>query len=191
MMTASPHQLALGTRSSRRLSRRRRAADPNLTRLFARFALSGLVAMLMIGTVGFVLVRRSATSGALRQAKSLSELAGRGIAEPLMTPGVLRGSAADLARLDRAVRRRILTGTPIVRVKIWDARGKVLYSDATRLIGSVFSLGGDELRTLRRGGIEADASDLSRPENRSERGFSRLVEVYAGIRGSKRPAVAL
>ena len=30
----------------------------------------------------------------------------------------------------------------------------------------------------------ANASDLARPENRSERGFSRLVEVYLGIRAT-------
>jgi signal transduction histidine kinase len=95
----------------------------------------------------------------------------------------LRGRPIDLARLDLAVRRRILRGTPIVRVKIWDARGRIVYSDAPLLIGSTFTLGKDELRTLRDGGTAAHASDLTRPENRTERGFNRLVEVYVGIRG--------
>jgi two-component system NarL family sensor kinase len=156
-----------------------------LARLFARFALTGLVAMVIIGAVGFVVVRRSATAGAIRQAKELTQLAGRGIAEPLITPGVLRGAPADLARLDRTVRARILRGTAIVRVKIWNPRGRIVYSDVPGLIGSVFHLGGDELRTLRRGGTEADASDLARPENRTERRFKRLLEVYVGIRGPR------
>src|SRR5436309_12275182 len=76
-----------------------RSTDPPLARLFARFAFSGLVAVIFIGAIGFVIVRRSATSGAIRQAMSLSELAGRGLAEPLITPGVLRGDPRDLARL--------------------------------------------------------------------------------------------
>jgi two-component system NarL family sensor kinase len=156
--------------------------DPTLARLFARFALSGLVAMVIIGAVGFVVLRRSATSGAIRQAKELTQLAGRGIAEPLVTPAVLSGRPSDLARLDRSVRARILRDTPIVRVKIWDSRGRIVYSDVRQLIGSTYSLGDDELRTLRNGGTEADASDLTRPENRTERGFNRLVEVYVGIR---------
>lgn len=160
-----------------------RRADPGLARTFARFALSGLAAVIVIGAVGFVVVRRSATSGAIRQAKELSQLAGRGIAEPLITAGVLRGVPADLARLDQVVRQRILSGTPIVRVKVWDARGRVVYSDAPNLIGSRFPLGAAELRTLRNGGVEADASDLNRTENRTERAFKRLVEVYVGIRG--------
>jgi two-component system, NarL family, sensor kinase len=160
-----------------------RRPDPTLSRLFARFALTGLVAMIIISAIAFVVVRRAATSQAIRQAKELTQLAGRGIAEPLITPGVLRGAPADLARLDRAVRRRILDGTPIVRVKIWDARGQIVYSDVPGLIGSRFALGAPELSTLHGGGSEADASDLNRPENRTERGFNRLVEVYVGIRG--------
>jgi two-component system NarL family sensor kinase len=160
-----------------------RSPDPTLARLFARFALTGLVAMIVIGAFGFILVRQSATDGALRQAEDLTQLAGRGIAEPLITPEVLRGNPAALARLDRAVHERILTGTPIVRVKVWDAHGRIVYSDAPHLIGSVYALGADEQRTLRSGGTEADASDLTRPENRSERAFKRLVEVYVGIPG--------
>lgn len=156
--------------------------DSSFTRLFARFALTGLLAVLVIGAIGFVLVRRSATATAIRDAKGLAALAGRGIVAPLLTPGVLQGDSAALGRLDRAVSRRVLHGTPIVRVKIWDRTGRIVYSDAHQLIGRRFPLGPDERRVLRTASIEADASDLSRPENRSERGFNRLVEVYAGIR---------
>lgn len=66
--------------------------------------------MIVIGAVAFVIVRHTATSGAIRQAKELAQLAGRGIAEPQITPGVLRGDAAALASLDRTVRERILKG---------------------------------------------------------------------------------
>ena len=127
-------------------------------------------------------MRRSATSDAITQAKELTQLAGRGIAAPVITPGVLRGDPAALARLDQVVHQRILNRTPIVRVKIWDASGRVIYSDAPSLIGKVFPLGADELRTLRGGGTVADESDLSRAENTTERRFARLLEVYVGIR---------
>jgi two-component system NarL family sensor kinase len=156
-----------------------------LARLFARFALTGLAAVIIIGAITFVVVRQSATAGAIRQAKELTQLAGRGIVEPLITSGVLRGVPADRARIDRTIRQRILQGTPIVRVKIWDSHGRIIYSDVPRLIGSVFPLGSDELAVLRRGGVEAEASDLARPENRYDRPFKRLVEVYVGIRGPK------
>ena len=90
------------------------------------------------------MVRRSATSNVIRQAKELTQVAGRGIAQPVITEGVLRGMPADLARLDRIVQRRILSGTPIVRVKIWDERGRIVYSDDSRLVGSTFALGPEE-----------------------------------------------
>jgi two-component system NarL family sensor kinase len=152
--------------------------------LFARFALTGLLAMVLIGVVGSVLIRHSATASAIRQAKELTALAGRGIVEPLLTPRLLAGDGGALTGLDRAVHSRILRGTPIVRVKLWDAHGRIVYSDASALIGARFPLGADELTVLRRGGIAADASDLTRPENRSERGFKKLVEVYVGVRAS-------
>jgi two-component system NarL family sensor kinase len=158
------------------------ARDPSLTRLFARFALSGLLAMVVIGAAAFVIVRRSATSDAISQAKGVTQLAGRGIVAPVITPATLRGDPVALSRLDRVVRQRILNRTPIVRVKIWDASGRVIYSDARSIIGRVFPLGEDELTTLRGGGTHADESDLSRAENTTERGFKRLVEVYVGIR---------
>jgi two-component system NarL family sensor kinase len=158
--------------------------DPSLSRLFARFALSGLLAMVVIGAAAFVIVRRSATSDAISQAKDLTQLAGRGIVEPVITPAVLAGDPAALARLDQVVRQRILNRAPIVRVKIWDASGRVIYSDARALIGKVFPLGANDLQTLRGGGTQADESDLSRAENTTERRFQRLLEVYVGIRGS-------
>jgi two-component system, NarL family, sensor kinase len=162
----------------------RRAPDSSFSRLFARFALTGLMAMVLIGVAGFILIRHSATASAIRQAKDRAALAGRGIVEPLLTPRLLAGEKPALTRLDRTVHRQILRGTPIVRVKIWDANGRIVYSDATALIGAGFPLGANELKVLRRGGIEAHASDLTRLENRSERRFRKLVEVYVGVRAS-------
>src|SRR5436190_16111717 len=110
----------------RRRSEPTHARDSPFSRLFARFALTGLLAMLLIGVVGFVLIRHSATSSAIRQAKERAALAGRGIVEPLLTPRLVAGNEAALARLNRTVHRRIIRGTPIVRVKIWDARGRIV-----------------------------------------------------------------
>jgi two-component system, NarL family, sensor kinase len=162
---------------------RRARSEPTFGRLFVRFALTGLVAMLIIAVVSFVIVRRTATKDAIQQATQLAELAGRGIAEPLITPGVLSGNPRALAQLNRVVHQRILRSTPIVRVKIWNDRGRVLYSDATELIGSTFTLGRDELGALRNGTTDSDDSDLSHAENRTERAFKHLIEVYVGIRG--------
>jgi signal transduction histidine kinase len=71
---------------------------------------------------------------------------------------------------------------PVVRVKIWEGNGRILYSDEPRLIRSQYRLRQDELAVLVHGGVDAEVSDLTKPENRFERPFHKLLEVYLGIR---------
>jgi signal transduction histidine kinase len=69
----------------------------------------------------------------------------------------------------------------LVRVKLWTAAGKIVYSDEPRLVGASYQLGDDDAASLRTGAIEAEVSDLTRPENRYERNFGRLLEVYLPV----------
>ena len=78
---------------------------------------------------------------------------------------------------------RCLT-TRLVRVKIWDADGQIIYSDAAELIGETYPLGEDEQDALRTGRIEAEVSDLAEPENRLERAEEKLLEVYLPVGGT-------
>jgi two-component system, NarL family, sensor kinase len=151
-------------------------------RVVLQYALSGVAALILLAAAGVYLLRNVGRDEAIRNAKQVAELAGQSVVEPALTPGVLRGETAALARLDRTVRRGVLGGR-IVRVKLWDARGRIVYSDANALIGSRYALGGDEQRALASGRTEAAVSDLSRPENRFERHFHKLLEVYLPIRG--------
>jgi signal transduction histidine kinase len=149
-----------------------------------QFALSGLLAVLVLGFVAVQVLRHTGRNEAIRNAKEVTQLAGRGIVEPAITPGVLAGRRADLARVDRVVLGRV-TRDPVVRVKIWTAAGRIVYSDDRRLIGSRYALGADELEALRSGGTDAEVSDLGKPENRFERPFKKLLEVYLGVRGPR------
>lgn len=147
----------------------------------AQFALSGLLAVAGLGAISVQLLRHSGTTEAINDAKRLTRLAGEAVVAPSLSPEVLGGSPAAVAGLDRIVRSRILRDA-IVRVKIWDPQGRIIYSDATALIGSRFRLGADERAALATGGTDAAVSDLSAPENRLERGQHKLLEVYQGIR---------
>jgi two-component system NarL family sensor kinase len=147
-----------------------------------QFALSGLVATVLIGLVSVAVLRRVGTSEATRDAKQVTRLAGEGIVEPNLTRGVLSGDPAALRALDRVVRARVLRDG-IVRVKLWTVDGRILYSDEPRLIGARYSVDPDERNALQAGRVEAEVSDLSRPENRFERSQSKLLEVYLPIRG--------
>ena len=143
----------------------------------AQFALCGLALLVVVGTIGAVTLRHVARDEALRDARTTTIALGHGVIRDRITPGLFAGDPAAVRDLDAAVRRRVL-GAPIVRVKVWTPDGRILYSDARGLIGRRFALPEDLREGLDRGAASADVSDLSRPENRYERGRGRLVEVY-------------
>ncbi|GAC1532578.1 MAG: hypothetical protein NVS2B6_20650 [Thermoleophilaceae bacterium] len=148
-----------------------------------KFAVTGLLALALLGFVAVKLLERTGTSEAIRNAKQVTRLAGNGIVAPAIGKGLLRGDSAAIASLDRIVHQRVLQD-PVVRVKIWTAQGRILYSDEHRLIGSTYPLGQDELKALYRRSTAAELSDLSRPENRLERAHKKLLEVYLGVKAS-------
>lgn len=148
----------------------------------AQFALSGLLIVALLGVVGVELLRHAGTSEAMRNAKDTTRLAGTGVAQPNLTSGVLRGDPAALARFDRIMRASVVR-KPIARVKIWTRDGRVVYSDESRLIGESYHLDTGDLAVLDHGGVDADVSDLNKPENRFERGQGKLIEVYLPITG--------
>lgn len=142
---------------------------------------AGLVA-LAVFLVGAILVLRDlGETEALRDARQFATLSGQGIVEPVLRDAVLDGDASALGEIDVVVQERVL-GDRIVRVKIWDRAGRVVYSDEPRAIGSTYPLDEDKLDVLRTGEARAELSDLSGPENRYEQGFGDLYEVYLPIR---------
>jgi signal transduction histidine kinase len=85
-----------------------------------------------------------------------------------------------LGRLNTVVHERILSER-VVRVKVWTPEGRIAYSDEPRLIGQTFDLGAGERAALRTGRIAADLSDLDEAENRYERPYNKLLEVYVPV----------
>src|ERR1700760_3895737 len=106
----------------------------------ALFAVSGLGALGLVAVAAAFALRSLAHDEAVRDARRLTTLTGRGIVEPALTTGVVRGDAAALARLDHTIRTRVKTND-VARIKIWNADGRILYSDEPRLIGRTFRLG--------------------------------------------------
>jgi signal transduction histidine kinase len=147
----------------------------------ARFALAGLVALAALAGGGVLALRAVGEREAIEDTERLATLAARGIVEPALTDAALAGRPGALARLDQIVQERVLS-EDIVRVKIWTPDGRIAYSDEPRLIGRRYTLGEDERASLRDGGVEAEVSDLSEPENVFERDEGSLFEVYLPIR---------
>jgi signal transduction histidine kinase len=159
----------------------RRQRHTSVTAAVAGFLVAGLLVVIVIGVFLALAQRRTAESEAIRDARTLTELEAEDVIGPLLTDDALApGPAFDA--LDRAVRERVL-GSRIVRVKIWDASGRIVYSDDRDLVGQRFELPADErevLQATRR--TVAEITDLDEPENRDERDFGKLLQVYLSVR---------
>jgi two-component system NarL family sensor kinase len=158
----------------------RQEAVPSVGAAVAKFAIGGLVATLALAGVGVLVLGRISRDDAINNAKNLTAVVGRDVVQPTLSDSLLRGDPAARARLDRVVRAHVLKGD-VLRIKLWSADGRILYSDRPQLVGSRYTLGADEEDVLRIGGVKAGISDLSRPENRYERNAGKLLEVYLPI----------
>jgi two-component system NarL family sensor kinase len=164
-----------------RRTRDRGDAPPSVGAAVAKFAIGGLLATLVLAAVGVVVLRRISRDDAINNAKKLTAVVGRDVVQPTLGDSLLRGDSAARARLDQVVHAHVLKGD-VLRIKLWSADGRILYSDRPQLVGARYALGKDEEDVLRFGGVKADISDLSRPENRYERNAGKLLEVYLPIR---------
>lgn len=147
----------------------------------AQFLAAGFLMLVVLLVATARLSGRAAAQEAIDDAVATTELLAHSVAEPALPRGLVSGDAGAVDRLDRAVLRRLLV-EDVARIKIWDATGRIVYSDKTQLIGTDYALGADERAVLRQGTTEAEESDLTKSENRFERGSGGLLEVYTRIR---------
>jgi signal transduction histidine kinase len=148
-----------------------------------QFVLAGLAAVVLISAGTIYVVRRNATTEAIGTARDIASIDGHAVAEPVLADGVLTGDAVAEASLNTVVHERILSER-VVRVKLWTPAGRIVYSDEPRLIGQTFDLGPGERAALRTGKVAADLSNLDEPENRFERPYNKLLEVYVPVHTS-------
>ncbi|MEA2400007.1 MAG: two-component system, NarL family, sensor kinase [Thermoleophilaceae bacterium] len=165
----------------RRLSRARSSDESeSVGRALLKFAAAGLVALIVLGAVGALALARLSRKEAVDDAKQVTQVLAHAVVEPALARDLQSGNRGAFARLDRAIRTRVLRD-PVVRVKIWTPGGRVVYSDRRELVGATYPLGADDRRALLDGRVDAEVSDLSRPENRFERSAGKLLEVYLPI----------
>ena len=145
----------------------------------AQFLLAGAVVVAVVFWATGRLSGQAATTEAIDDALATTQLLAKSV-EPELPKGLVDGDPAAIDHFDRTVLQRLLVDD-VQRIKIWNKDGRVVYSDATKLIGQEFELGEDEWAVLTGGGEDAEASDLSKPENRFEKGEGGLLEVYTRI----------
>lgn len=145
-----------------------------------RFMAISFAVVLVIGGLALYLVERQGREEAIHYSRESAVLIGRGIIAPLLTEQALNGDPQALADLDNVVRTYVLDEN-IVRIKVWDADGRIIYSDLPELIGEQFPLDDGDLAALEKLGSEASVSRSDSPEHASERGLGRLLDVDVAV----------
>jgi signal transduction histidine kinase len=155
-------------------------AGPTARSVIVRFAAGTLAAIAVAVVGGYFVLRSVAIDEAKRQTRSRVQESAQ-LVEATVDNGLLTGRPEAVTAVDDVVVGRILSDS-IVRVKIWSAGGRVLYSDDPAEIGRRYALSEEQRRLLRVGGAQVEVSDLSRPENALDRQAGRLIEAYTRIR---------
>jgi diguanylate cyclase (GGDEF)-like protein len=167
----------------------------------ARLSLTGQVALLSlvpIVALGFVLARvlqSQIVQRSLADAGESAQLVARLGIQPRLTPRDLSDGldARGIRALDEQLRARSVT-SDLARIKIWNSKGRIVYSDDHALIGRHLGKGDGDLEDALAG--DPDPAEVVTPslhgETASEVGLGELVEVYVPLRFSPtgRPAGA-
>lgn len=165
---------------------RSRHADSRLGGLvrhpFFQSVVAGLLGMALIVAVSIWASGNAGENEAMTEARQLTRVVANTVVAPNLTEGLVAGDAEAVAALDSIIRERVIEGTT-VRVKLWDADGRIIYSDEPRLIGEVYPLEGHKAESLWSGEAVSEISSLEGPENRFEADQGQLLEVYLPLPG--------
>jgi two-component system, NarL family, sensor kinase len=151
--------------------------------LVARFTAAGVVVLLALAALIALAARDAGTEQATESAGQVTWVTAKGVVEPRMDAAVIAGDPIATAEFHEAMREYVLQGS-LVRIKLWDADGRVVYSDEPRLRGQRYPLSADEEEALREQHTASQVSDLTKPENQFEVGYGKLLEVYVGVRAT-------
>ena len=151
--------------------------DPR--RVLVRLALGLLVVLIAVGVLGAFAAQLLAEREAVNDAANIADVYAEAVIQPAVTDELADGDPDAVEALDAIVRDRVL-GPGVVRVKIWDSDGTVMYADEPELIGRIFELESTQREALANPQTRAEISDLSSIENEFETG-GRLLEVYRPV----------
>ncbi len=89
----------------------------------AHYAITGIAALVLLGAAGVYLLRQIGEREAIRNAKQVASVAGRGVVEPNLTAALLKQDPRAIAAFDRIVREGVLGGR-VVRVRSGSPTGQ-------------------------------------------------------------------
>ena len=149
--------------------------------LVTTFAVLSSVSLAGLGVALVIAITSHIQQDALRSARDVASVTAIfGIQPQISRRALVMGlDNAELERVDRALRSERLADR-VVRVKVWNRQGKVVYSDDRRIVGRLFQRS-PQLEQALAGNIASEVSTLTRSENADDRGFGKLLEVYVPL----------
>jgi diguanylate cyclase (GGDEF)-like protein len=150
--------------------------------LLARF---GLVSAAAVAVLGFFLIRDLSAgthAEALTDARSIARLATDLELAPRLTPLELQEGLKPETRLQLGGSlAQTLRASGVVRLKLWNPDGKVVYSDDPEIEGRSFPVG-EQLGAALDGRIGEKVTELRAAENANDRFEGKAIEVYVPVR---------
>jgi signal transduction histidine kinase len=152
-------------------------------RALVSYAVASVGALLFVGLGASAVAETVARDGAVHDAGFYTQKFAQLTVAPLVTQDLADGDPQAIARLDEIVKRQ-MAEHEVLRVKVWSADARVLYSDEPRLIGRTFDIEPDDREVLETLGLDAHVSPSTKRENEFEAAFGETLEVYAGVRAA-------
>jgi two-component system NarL family sensor kinase len=143
----------------------------------AKFLLMGFLALLIVATPVAFWIRAVAERHALDNAILLTQRVADLAIKPLVNEALLAGDPSALTALDNAL-LPWRSDASVLRIKVWDADGRVVYSDMRSLVGQRFELPEWGRDLLAGGPGTASLESQQELENEYESASGELVEVY-------------
>jgi len=155
---------------------------PSRLSLLARFSLISFFVTLVIATGLAWRLESTLENDALSAIAQNTADQAANILDKSLTISDLGGpiQGQRYTELDTLIHGTLLSSN-IVRIKIWNRDGLIVYSDEKSIVGRTFPIS-TELQEALRGEIATEISSLDAEENVSERGlYSKLFEIYVPI----------
>ena len=149
-------------------------------RLFRGVAVGALVVLVGVALLGVYAAHTLAQRQSVNDAANTADLLAEAVVQPALTDAVATGDPASVQAVGDALAAYLKTSS-LVRVKLWNRDGTVVYSDEPRLLGKQFDLSDEELAVFGKPRTRAGVSDLDEAENVYERGHGKLLEAYRPV----------
>jgi len=147
------------------------------------FAVTSFIVFGLIG-VGIAVLRSGDLRARSEEAATVrAELIADGIIRPLLRPDDLAGPVrgARYHQLDRSIHEFAMEDAGVLRVKVWNGDGMIVFSNDPEQVGQTPEIEHD-LEEAFEGEVESEISDLDEAENTSERRLAdQLFETYVPV----------